>query len=233
MEKEDKLVAFHKAIDEDKGFKSQRNIITYISLVILAINFSGATIKEANTFLFNIVFSHAQGLMVLLSAALAFSLIRYLNYSHKYAMVLSSFWKERFLNDYRIQHFDNETYEVGGLFGGIISSARDHHFQDQEKWGETTSASESYITHINPFKRVYKSEWSIIKKNESSSTYFPVFKYLGFWNFLKVWQIETSYRLNALVYHRESLDIFAPMFLAAFAYLSVILHDKLSSFFMS
>ncbi|QRV23347.1 hypothetical protein [Marinomonas foliarum] len=232
MNKQKRLEEFHKAIDEDKGFKTQRNLITYISFVILAVNFSGAIIKEANTFLFKIDFSNPKGIILLLSITLAFCIIRYLNYAQKYLKSLSQFWKERFLDDYRIKYYDHESGEVGGLFGSIISTSRDHHLQDEERQGKTTEASSNYITHINPLNRVYAETWAVVQNQKESGTYFPLLSHLGKRKFLKVLNIEFSYRFSAYIYHRENLDILAPILLATCAYLSIVFHEILSNLFL-
>ena len=55
-----------QAIDNDAGLQSKRKLLTVASLILLALSFSGATIDEANTFIFKIKFANQNGLGILL-----------------------------------------------------------------------------------------------------------------------------------------------------------------------
>ena len=68
-------------IDKDEGLAAKRCALVIVSLLLLALSVSGASIKEANTFIFRIEFSNHVGLTYLLGAAVIFLLLRYYAYA--------------------------------------------------------------------------------------------------------------------------------------------------------
>ncbi len=64
------------AIDRDEGLKAKRKLLIVASCILLALSFSGATIDEANTFIFKIKFTNQNGLGILLVLSIVFLMIR-------------------------------------------------------------------------------------------------------------------------------------------------------------
>lgn len=228
MNEPEGLEAFRSEIHNDKGLKAKRQLVTYISLIILAINLSGATIKEANTFLFKIEFLTPVGLKVLLAVALVFCLIRYLNYSYKYALQLSQFWKERFLSDKRILDFDH----YGETYFGLLSPIANKNFSSRFgmlRNGEVEKFERMYVSSFIPFKKRYIESWiNNSHGGEKELEEFNVRKEIGFLNLLKVMKIEWTYRIEAYFRYPETLDLKAPLIIAGLAYSSIFFKDKIS-----
>ena len=63
-------------LDSDVGLAAKRKILIVVSLLLLALNVSGASIKEANTFVFRVEFSNHVGLTYLLGVAVAFLMLQ-------------------------------------------------------------------------------------------------------------------------------------------------------------
>jgi hypothetical protein len=220
MTEQERLEAFHKKLDDDKGLKSKRQLVTYLSLVILAINLSGAKIKEANTFLFKIDFIRPEGLNLLLSLVLVFCVIRYINYSCKYSYILASFWKRRFLSDKRILFYDDTRPDYHGLLEKTLIKIIEE--------GEKVPIENQYYEMKFFFRRYYiyfgtDSETGI----KLDPIKIPIKSTLKRIDYLKLLIIEYSYRIEALIYHRESLDLRSPTLLALLACLSISFKDSL------
>ncbi|WP_429112088.1 hypothetical protein [Aeromonas veronii] len=93
------LLSYRKRIDEDAGLQSKRKLLVLLSVLMLAIDFTGATFKEANTFIFKIEFENQSGLNVFLLLSVVYLLIRYYAYAHSYHEELYNLWSGRMLED--------------------------------------------------------------------------------------------------------------------------------------
>jgi hypothetical protein len=226
VDSKEQLKAFHKALDDDKGLKSKRQLVTYVSLVILAINLSGATIQEANTFLFKIHFLRPEGLHTLLAISLLFCTIRYFNYSYKYDKQLSDLWKKRFLNDHRVLPFDDR----GDEYQGLLSPAVNKDFRTlyaMLRNGEIEKFDSQYICSLLSYKKAVLFDY-IDNHGEDSQIRCNIgIKEIGLLELLEVTYIEWSYRLGSYFTHREVLDLRAPYILAALAFTSIPNNERL------
>ena len=70
-----------KRIDSDTGLRAKRKYLTIVALLMLGIQFSGAKLEEANTFILKFSFSHQNGIAFLLLMSILFLLVRYYNYA--------------------------------------------------------------------------------------------------------------------------------------------------------
>ncbi len=126
-------------IDSDEGLAAKRRLLVIVSLLLLALSVSGASIKEANTFIFRIEFSNHVGLTYLLGAAVIFLLLRYYAYALHYQSKLFDFWSARLLNDYRVFSYNSKADEVHGLLGKRIdiwgAMSQVSTILDTKKWG--------------------------------------------------------------------------------------------------
>jgi len=66
------LTKFRESIDCDAGLQSKRKLLVMACSIFLAINLTGATIEEANTFLFKVKFENHSGLNTLFLASIFF-----------------------------------------------------------------------------------------------------------------------------------------------------------------
>jgi len=105
----------YRTIDNDTGLKSKRNLLNITSLILLAIQFTGAEIIEANTFILKLSFKHQNGIGLLLVMSIVFFLIRYYNYAKHYHNELYKIWSQNLLNDNAIDYYCPESNEVIGL----------------------------------------------------------------------------------------------------------------------
>lgn len=89
----------HENFDTDENLKSKRKLLITISMILIALEVTGATIKEANTFLFKIGFTNESGVTNLLVFSILYLLVRYYSYAQPYHEELFEFWSSRMLKD--------------------------------------------------------------------------------------------------------------------------------------
>lgn len=209
---------YRNDIDNDKGLAAKRRALVIASLVLLALSVSGASIKEANTFIFRIEFSNHVGLSYLLGAAVTFLLLRYYAYAQSYHSQLFDFWSARLLNDYSVFYYNSAQNEVQGLLGNRIAI-----------WGgDEPSIQYPRYKKVGMFKRniVYTSEGQDDEHEAYSyNENIELNKYSKAWtrkHFIKLFGFEIKYRVEAILKHREYLDLMFPYFLGIAAIISLI-----------
>jgi hypothetical protein len=184
---------------------------------MLAINFTGATFKEANTFIFQIEFTNQSGLSYFLLLTVIFLLIRYYTYAHHYHEELYKLWSNRLLSDRRIFHYQHEAEEVKGLLMTAINV-----------WGSDEpgiQASRYQVTGI--FKRglLYPAEHHYEGGVEEYEELISLTNFKGKWrkrDYLKLLSYEFKYQSSAFFKYRENLDLVGPYFLGVAAIILTI-----------
>lgn len=205
-----KAEEFRKAMDDDENFKKKRANLFYLSLLLIAIVISGATIKEANTLIFKIEFTNYDNLQWILIAGIFYSLLRYYAYSEVYREQLYVQWASKLIKNYKVYYYNPHTEEVEGLLGKAV-----------DVWGgdEPGLADAQYIKN-GVFKRIiaYPAKEEHPEHGEVYFTKFiDLLNFSGRWkrkDFLLLLELEVKYRINAWISHRETLDLIAPYLLA-------------------
>jgi hypothetical protein len=213
------LIKFREKIDSDTNFNKKRNILVTLCVLFLAINASGASIEEANTFIFKIKFTNHIGLSYLLLISIAFLTLRYYGYAKFHHDRLFYFWSQRMLSDYRLFFYDNMDYDISGHLGKII-----------DVWGGDEpgiSAVQYRVTGI--FKRclIYPSQGlDEMRGPYDYQEHIKLYNFTDKWTFkdylLLLW-FELKYQTTALFLYRESLDLLFPYVLSVISMLSFIL----------
>ncbi|WP_217523250.1 hypothetical protein [Vibrio metschnikovii] len=91
--------SFIAKFDSDDKLISKGKMLAAISMILIALEVTGATIKEANTFLFKIDFANQNGVTFLLLGAIIYLAVRYLNYAQPYHHQLFLIWSRRMMLD--------------------------------------------------------------------------------------------------------------------------------------
>lgn len=209
-----------KLIDNDDGLKSKRKMLTITSIILLAIQFSGAEVIEANTFVLKLSFEHQKGVALLLLLAVIFLLIRYFNYARPYHVKLYKIWTSRMLHrDFFIyQHPYSE--DIDGLIMDIIPKEMNIdpiHYDERYGW--------DYEYHCRWFLRRY-IDYSWNDEHGDHSKLVSLFKKTSTWDYLKILKYEATYRITGFFTHRENLDIVGPYILGASAITSYVFSEK-------
>jgi len=220
----DKYKALLDKIDEDAGLASKRKILTIVSLIMLAIQFSGAKVVEANTFILKLSFSHQNGLGLLLAIAIAFLIIRYYNYARSYHQELFDLWSTRMLNDSFFFLYCHDSNTLSGL---IVDLANEQLNMDLNsgKYQHEYPVTWTYKYNF-PFSRSIIYAISGEYETEEKDV---VLRQVGLKTLLKVLNYETKYRLSSIFTHRENLDIYAPYLLGTTAIFSYFFSAELQS----
>ncbi|WP_062271195.1 hypothetical protein [Endozoicomonas arenosclerae] len=167
---------------------------------MLAINFTGAVFKEANTFIFKIEFTNQSGLSYFLLLAVVFLLIRYYTYAHHYHEELYKLWSSRMLRDRKIFHYHYEAETVDGLLMNAVNV-----------WGGDEpgiQASKYQITGL--FKRglLYPTQHHHEEGVEEYEELISLTNFKDGWrkrDYLKLLGYEFKYQFTAFFKYRENL----------------------------
>jgi len=220
------LSDFRASIDNDEGLQSKRKLLVMVCITFLALNVTGATLEEANTFLFKIKFTNYIGLSYLFLATIFFLTIRYYSYAQDHHSKLQSYWSKRLISNYRILHYSHEDDDPKGLLGNAI----DIYIRDEP--GITTP---KYCV-----SGIFKRSISYTSQGFDETgvqCYFT--KYIALNNFSKTWKTyhyllllwyELLYQLEATFKYRENLDLLAPYLLSTVAILSFIFKIEILNF---
>lgn len=209
---------YREKLDADDGLAAKRKVLVIVSLLLLALSVSGASIKEANTFIFKVEFSNHAGLTHLLGVAVVFLMLRYYAYAQSYHSQLFDLWAARLLSDYRVFSYDTREDKVNGLLGKAVNI-----------WGgDELGIQDARYKKIGIFKRnlVYTS--SAYDEGHGEYSYennIELNSYSEEWtkkDFCQLLRFELKYRIEAVLKHREYLDLMFPYILGLFALLSLI-----------
>jgi hypothetical protein len=209
----EELKKFRESIDCDIGLQSKRKLLVVACSIFLAINLTGATIEEANTFIFKIRFSNHAGLSILFVASIFFLTIRYYSYAQDYHSKLHEFWSGRLLSDYKIFSFDHHDGTIGGFLGKAINV-----------YGGDEPGIENARYRVSGIFQRSVSYESTGTDEERGKFYYT--EYIGLNKFGKNWRLhhylwllilESKYQIEALLKYREGLDLLAPYLLSLVA----------------
>jgi hypothetical protein len=201
-------------IDLDDGLRSKRKLLTIVSLILLALSFSGAKVEGANTFILTLSFENQQGISVLLVLAIMFLLVRYYNYACKHHFLLYKLWTARLC-----QHpFFLRTHPHEPDVSGLVSVRAPEGFDPEdcrhsnEEWGFSYKCQFPFVRKIQYWT---KDQYDI---HEAEAR-------VGRKNYFKVLWLEARFQCAAFLTHREHLDILSPYILGTSAILSYAFND--------
>ena len=208
-------------IDKDEGLRSKRKMLTIVSLILLSIEFSGATIVEANTFILKISFEHQSGISLLLLLAIIFLLVRYFNYAKPYHEKLFELWSSRMLSDSMFILGDPYSPDITGLISDLAPNGLDieHIGHDENSYLDWSYQCKFFLN------RYIKYSWFVEHIDESASI--SLLKNVSFFTYIKVLMTEFKYQVLSFFSHRENLDILAPYLLGVTAIFSYFFNAEL------
>ncbi len=204
MKDSDDIVA---DIDSDEGLKSKRKSLTVASVTLLALSFSGATIEEANTFIFKIKFPEHNGLGILLVLAIFCLMVRYYNYAVVYHEKLYERWSQRLLNHPSVYYVCPHSDALYGYMAKHLPVNDDYVRHYQISW--------SYKCRF-PFRRSVVFRWTDNYSVEQVASW-NIRRKSGFKVYLHVLWLEAKEQSSSFLRHRENLDILAPYVLGCLA----------------
>ncbi|HHE0557826.1 TPA: hypothetical protein ACN361_004567 [Vibrio parahaemolyticus] len=216
------LEEYRSQIESDDGLKSKRRNLIMLSAILIALNFSGAVIKEANTFLFKIEFTDQHGINELFFFSLCYLLLRYYTYAQEYHQKLTQLWCNDMFSDRKVFFFHPESEAIEGLtshclqmWSGDEPGLRDTRYHISGVFKRSLIYSKEY-TDDKGEREYYDHAVSCNKFNEE----WTVLRYLALLGY------EAKYQLRGYVKTREQLDLLGPYALGIFALALVV--SKLS-----
>lgn len=211
-----------QAIDADVGLQSKRKLLIVVSSILLALSFSGATIDEANTFIFKITFSNQNGLGILLVLSIIFLMIRYYNYAKPYHNQLYTLWSERLLDEPFF--FSQNPHEPEDAYGLVAESSADeilHRYREDEFYWSYSYQCKS------PFRRYLVHSWGSKLDYDGNVESINILMKFGINKYLTALYLEAIEQSKSFFTHRENLDILAPYMLGGLAIASYYFNAEL------
>ncbi|EOB4247420.1 hypothetical protein [Vibrio metschnikovii] len=206
-------------LDVDEKLTSKGKVLTTVSLILIALEVTGAVMKEANTFLFKIEFANQGGISHLLIAAVVYLVVRYRNYAQPYHHELFLLWSNRMMQDRAVFNYSNSEEIVKGFLGDAFDLFG----------GDEPGIKDSKYTVTGFLRRgiTYPTVWRGENPNgdyiESSDyDYFSLYTFTDKWTIRKyicLLIIEFKYRINSFINYREHLDVLSPYM---FAFLAIV-----------
>lgn len=214
-----------KRIDEDLALASSRKYLMVTSLVLLALLFSGATVTEANTFIFKLTFTKAGGIADLLLLSVAFLLIKYYSNTSKYHKAIYDDWTDRALKH---PFFFLVCEHSDGQSGHVVDIAPDYAVFNDYGFGYEEGEQLNWKLHVN-FLLNAQIQYDLFNRYghiQDKKVY--VFQLKSLIKSIKALWIILKHWIEAQARFRESLEIYAPYFIAFFTTILAI-SKKLSA----
>tara|TARA_R110000851_G_scaffold210486_3_gene363003 strand:- start:31844 stop:32530 length:687 start_codon:yes stop_codon:yes gene_type:complete len=200
-----------KAIHEDGPLASKRRLLVGLSMLLIAICFTGAKISEANTLFFKITFANMDGILNLLLVSIGFSLFRYYSYTSIYQEAITKEWTGKLLK----HSFFYSACEHSDLEGGYmvdIAPAYTGYNDNNFRHDDDSSLSESFNANcffnaqikydlFNQNGHVQNERVHLFSLKQPRQSIRALLLVLRCW-----WDAQVRYR--------ESLDIYAPYLIA-------------------
>jgi len=209
-------VNYRNLIDDDEGLQSKKKILSILSILLIAINFTGAKFQEANTFIFKIEFTNQDGLSHLLLLSVVFSLIRYFSHAHVYHEELRALWCARLLKD-KLKVLYGPDYSCSDC-RGFLAPAIDVCIDDEPGVKDSSYVITGLFQREIQYPSVYRDEDG---RNETTDV-IKLTKFNDKWkrkDFFKLLLIENKYQFSGIIKYRENLDLLGPYVLGVSALL--------------
>lgn len=213
----EELEKYNSSLSKDEGLATIRKTLTIVCIVFLAINLTGATIEEANTFLFKVKLTNHAGLSIFFLISIVYLTARYYAYAREYSSLVASFWKIRLMNDENILLNDQENDDTYGLLSKIFKFPG---------LGDPAVGHPEYKVH-GIFKR--KISFWVSDEHMSYDAERELNKYDNKWtrkDISKLFIYELFYQLDSLLCRKESLDLYSPYLLSTASIISFIFKNE-------
>ncbi|NEX81743.1 hypothetical protein [Aeromonas rivipollensis] len=226
-EKEDSLTDKMK---KDSEFQSKRKQLIIVSVLLMAMSLSDASLKEANTFIFKIDFSNSAAFGWLVFVGVIVLMIRYYSFAFKYHSYLYDVWANAMMKDRRVFGYHTK--------GDDPSENYPHGLFSQIKRDACSNSIGYYEFDREEVKPIYKAK-GILKRSFSYSITYPhgteetevnLNEFCECWtrkDLYNLLKIEFEYQKNAALRNPEYLDISLPYLIASLSLISFIFKHQI------
>lgn len=202
-------------IDNDNFLQVKRKSLIIVSIVFLSLNLSGATLEEANTFIFKIRFENSFGISTIFIISIIFLSIRYYGYAKPYHKKLFKAWSSNVIHDEKSLVISRGGESTTGILSKLIPSVYEDNI-DNIKYNRKLFFNR-FITYDQD---VFNEE---NKEYERATFEINLNKYTKNWSksdYYKILCIEIKHQIFAYIGDREQLDILAPYLIGSLAILT-------------
>lgn len=211
-------------IEADIGLARSRKYLMFVSLILLALTFSGAKIAEANTFLFKLTFTNSEGIIDLLLLSIGFLVIRYYSNAAKYHKAIYDDWTSRLLKQ---EYFYSVCEHSDGETGYLVDIAPQYAgYNDESFRHDEDCLSVKVKFHANWFINAQFQYDLFSRHGHMQDKKVYLFKFSMFFASIKALWLVLNQWFDAQVRYSESLDIFAPYLIFFITTLSVLLNKS-------
>ena len=225
MTNEAKEASFAERIDNDSGLKTKARMLTITSLLLMTVMVTGATIEEANTFIFKVVILNQAGVPAMMVIAIIFLMVRYYSYAKPYHAEVEGIWHEKLLSDPFCFKYDEQYQEPYGLIYELQPSPCVVDGPDSEP--EQLDFNQHSYRRGLLFGRYMDYEGNA--QGEHVAVSVDLRKRLPGKTFSKLLILEFKYRIQTLLDNREYLDILGPYFIGLAALVSFFWRDDVQA----
>lgn len=220
------LKEFRDEIDADTGLASKRKLLVVTSIILLAMQFTGAKVLEANTFILKVSFTDSKGLGLFFILAIVFLILRYYNYAKLYQDKLFGFWTKEMLMDDFFYLYNPYENEATGLLSYLEPEEVDSDRYDMQRKTDQQNIgmSHAYICKKKPFSRTVSYSWSNL--NDDINVEVEAFKKVCIKCSFNIFKLEAYYQIKSWLTRRETLDLYSPYIIGLFAIFSVVFNDQ-------
>lgn len=214
----EELEKYNSSISKDEGLASIRKTLTIVCIVFLAINLTGATIEEANTFLFKVKLTSHAGLSIFFLISIVYLTARYYAHAREYSSLVASFWKMRLMRDENILIHDQENDDTYGLLSKIFKFPGP---------GDPDVGYPKYQAHGIFRRRILfwvSNDYISYDSDKSLNTFNSKWRPQ---DLFKLFIYELFYQIDSLIFRRESLDLYAPYLLSATSIISFLFKKEI------
>lgn len=227
--KEEKEESLTDKMKNDSDFQSKRKQLIIVSILLMAMSLSDASLKEANTFIFKIDFSNSAAFGWLVFVGVIVLIIRYYSFAFKYHSYLYDVWANAMMQDRRVFVYyideDNSYFIAHGLFSklkeNLCSMDIDAHVFERDKIKpkyKINGILKRGITY--DYHNGLQVKTDSVNLNEFNECWTRKDLY-------ELLKLEFEHQKNAVLQQPEYLDISLPYLIASLSLISFIFKHQI------
>ncbi|MFL9706255.1 hypothetical protein [Aeromonas veronii] len=214
---------------EDSDLNTKRKLLVIVSILLMAMSVSGATLLEANTFIFKAGFANSKGLGYLLFLGVITLTIRYYSAAYQYHAQLYEMWANDMVRDYDVfgYLYDDHWFSPCGLLSNISMFSKgfaESHDEDENMRNKFVFKYEvsGVFRRTVSYTCDYGEHLSI--ERVSLNTFKDGWKFTHLVQLLK---IELRFQSAAFFRRTEHLEIILPYIISVLSLLSFIFKSSI------
>lgn len=204
-------------IDGDEQLQKLGRKLSILSLLFMGVMLTGATIEEANTFVFKVNVTTQEAIPAMFLLSVLYLLFRYYTYARPYQKEIDQAWNQR-LNATLFYIYEDP--EDGQRYGRAVDLQPNGIHLDSPDPNDWEYVQIQYH-YSGIFLRSAKyTNYVPEHHDEAEPNLVPLWKKVSIKEYLWFLKTEAKYQLGSFVEDKERLDLWGPYLIAALAILS-------------